>query len=187
MKRGKETSKDGLPMKLLVNMRRLGDEGEWFEGELHPSALDVEEDGLLRIIGPLRYRVHVMVAGEEVLARGRVSQLLECVCGRCAAAFELDVEEPEFIAAFPRDDALDFLDLTPELREAILLALPSYPVCKEECLGLCVRCGANLNTTPCSCPPGARDHQWAALDQLALRRPPETSIQELKNHGGTQT
>ena len=172
MKQGKTSVRDGLPLKLLVNMRRLGEAGEWFEGELHPSALDVEEDAFLRVAGPLRYRVHVMVAGEEVLARGWAAQRLGCVCGRCAADFEADVEEPEFFASCPRDDTVEFLDLTPDLREAILLALPSHPVCKEECLGLCVRCGANLNTGTCSCPPGARDEQWAALDQLALERPP---------------
>jgi len=178
MKTGKNTERDGLPMKLLVNMRRLAEGGEWFEGELHPLALDVGEDDFLRIAGPIRHRVHVMLAGEELLARGRVAQRLGCVCGRCAVDFELDAEDPEFFASYPNDDALDFLDLTPELREAILLSLPSYPVCKEECLGLCVRCGANLNTTPCSCPPGARDEQWAALDQLVLARPPVKPTQE---------
>ena len=171
MKKGKEHLKDGLPLELLVNMQRLREEGEWFEGELHPSALDVREDELLGIAGPLRYRVHVMVAGEEVLARGWVAQRLRCVCGRCAADFEADFEEPEFFASFPREEALEFLNLTPELREGILLALPNYPVCNEECRGLCVRCGANLNTQKCSCPPGAREAKWAALDQLSLKRP----------------
>jgi uncharacterized protein len=168
MKQGKTHTRDGMPMELLVNMKRLHDEGEWFEGELHPSALDVEEDEMLRIAGPLRYRVHVMIAGEEVLARGSVEQRLRCVCRRCTVEFEADVEEPDFIVSYPRDDAVEFLDLTPELREGILLALPSYPICKEECLGLCVRCGANLNEKPCSCPPGEREKQWSALDQLKL-------------------
>jgi len=168
MKQGKTIMRDGLAMKLLVNMRTLAEAGEWFEGELHPSALDITEDELLRIAGPLRYRVNVQVAGEEVLVRGWVAQVLRCVCGRCAVEFDLDAEDAEFFTSFPRDGAVEFLDLTPELREGILLALPSYPVCKEECLGLCVRCGANLNTKPCSCPPGARREQWAALDQLAL-------------------
>ena len=168
MKQGKERMKDGQPLQLLVNMRRLKEGGEWFEGELHPAALDVAEDELLRIAGPLRYNVRVEVAGEEVLARGWVAQRLRCVCGRCAAEFEADIEEPDFIVSYPRDDAVEFLDLTPELREGILLALPSYPICKEECLGLCVRCGANLNVKACSCPPGAREEQWSALDQLKL-------------------
>ncbi len=168
MKKGKEHIKDGMPLELLVNMQRLREEGEWFEGELHPDALDVEESELLHLAGPLRYRVQVQVAGEEVLARGRVAQRMRCVCSRCAAEFELEVEEPAFIASYPRVEALEFLDLTPELREAILLALPSYPTCNEECLGLCVRCGANLNKKACSCPPGAQKEQWAALDQLKL-------------------
>ena len=177
MKKGVEHFRDGLPLELLVNMRRLHAEGEWFEGELHASALDVEEDDFLRLAGPMRYRVHVMAAGEEVLARGEVSQRLRCVCGRCATDFELDVREPGFFASYPRGEVDEFLDLTPELREGILLALPSYPVCREDCLGLCVRCGANLNTHPCSCPPGAREGQWAALDRLGLA-PESKSIQE---------
>jgi hypothetical protein len=55
MKTGKNRTLDGLPMKLLVNLRILAEEGEWFEGELHPQALDVGEDDFLRIAGPIRY------------------------------------------------------------------------------------------------------------------------------------
>ena len=164
----KEGHRDGLALRLRVDMQRLDEAGEWFEGELHPSALDIEEDDLLGVAGPLRYRVKVEVAGGEVLARGWVAQRFRCTCGRCAGAFELDVLEADFVASCPRAEALECFDLTPELREGILLALPSYPICKEECLGVCVRCGTNLNIQPCSCPPGAREGQWSALDQLGL-------------------
>ena len=43
------------------------------------------------------------------------------------------------------------LDLTPMLREHVILAAPMQPICSHECLGLCARCGKNLNEEPCQC------------------------------------
>jgi uncharacterized protein len=45
------------------------------------------------------------------------------------------------------------LDLTPMLREQIILAAPMQPLCKEDCAGLCPRCGQNLNDRRCTCEP----------------------------------
>ncbi len=47
----------------------------------------------------------------------------------------------------------DHLDLAPMLREQVILAAPMQPLCREECLGLCPRCGQNLNERRCGCPP----------------------------------
>ncbi len=43
------------------------------------------------------------------------------------------------------------LDLAPMLREHVILAAPMQPICSDECLGLCARCGKNLNEGPCQC------------------------------------
>ena len=43
------------------------------------------------------------------------------------------------------------LDLAPMLREHVILAAPMQPICGHECLGLCARCGKNLNEGPCQC------------------------------------
>lgn len=45
----------------------------------------------------------------------------------------------------------DWIQPEPELREAILLELPTLPLCKPDCMGLCPKCGANLNEGPCEC------------------------------------
>lgn len=47
----------------------------------------------------------------------------------------------------------DHLDLTPMLREQIILAAPMQPLCKDDCAGLCPRCGQNLNDRRCACEP----------------------------------
>lgn len=45
----------------------------------------------------------------------------------------------------------DHLELAPMLREQLILAAPMHPLCAEECLGLCARCGKDLNEGPCHC------------------------------------
>jgi uncharacterized protein len=62
----------------------------------------------------------------------------------------------------------DELDLEPLARDSVLLDLPLAPLCSEECLGLCPRCGQNWNLSSCACPPEG-DPRWSALD--ALRGP----------------
>jgi uncharacterized protein len=55
------------------------------------------------------------------------------------------------------------------LREQVLLSLPARTLCREDCKGLCPRCGHNLNTDPCECDPAPADPRWAALSDLASR------------------
>lgn len=59
----------------------------------------------------------------------------------------------------------DELDLEPLARDAVLLDLPLAPLCSEDCLGLCPRCGENWNITGCDCPQEG-DPRWSALDVL---------------------
>jgi uncharacterized protein len=62
----------------------------------------------------------------------------------------LDAEPEE-----PNDDlyyyAGDHLELAPMLREQLILASPMHPLCSDACLGLCPRCGKDLNEGPCHC------------------------------------
>jgi uncharacterized protein len=52
------------------------------------------------------------------------------------------------------------------VREQVLLSLPTRTLCKEDCKGLCPRCGQNLNLETCSCKPTV-DPKWNALASLA--------------------
>ncbi len=54
------------------------------------------------------------------------------------------------------------LDVRPAIREEWLLAVPSFALCREDCKGLCVNCGADLNQGACECPP-VTDPRWAGL------------------------
>jgi uncharacterized protein len=60
----------------------------------------------------------------------------------------------------------DGLLLEDALREQILLALPIKNICRDDCAGLCPRCGQNRNLGPCACPPSPADERWAPLARL---------------------
>ncbi len=76
--------------------------------------------------------------------------------------------------SFSADDAEEetytgkVIDLDPIVREQILLAMPEYPVCDEQCKGLCPVCGANLNDRECGCDRHVPDPRWAGLKNVKL-------------------
>jgi uncharacterized protein len=63
------------------------------------------------------------------------------------------------------------LDLTPELREALLVDIPIQSVCREDCQGLCPTCGIDRNHEVCRCAPEQFDPRWAALGRVPPREP----------------
>lgn len=81
--------------------------------------------------------------------------------GRVAGSFEAGEAEEETYSG-------KTIDLDPIVREELLLTLPSYPVCKESCKGLCPVCGANLNDRECGCDRHVPDPRWAGLKNVKL-------------------
>ncbi|MFC4050898.1 YceD family protein [Actinomadura syzygii] len=116
---------------------------------------------------------------EGVLVTGTATVPLEGECARCldpiASTFEADFQEL-FVYDDTRsggnagDDELrlegDLIDLEPVLRDAVVLALPLSPLCRDDCPGLCPDCGARLADQPDHRHDDAVDPRWAALQGL---------------------
>ena len=78
------------------------------------------------------------------------------------------IVEPLFDAVRETPTGHESVDLTADMREAMLLVFPTYPLCSKDCKGLCVRCGGNLNRNECNCgPPG--DIRWGTLGSLDIK------------------
>lgn len=109
---------------------------------------------------------------KDVFLNGTIQGRLSGQCGRCLEpyAFSLDREFSLVLSPQPalgqeielgqelREDELstsfyhgDNIDVSSLVQEQILLTLPSVPLCKEECRGLCAQCGADLNQETCEC------------------------------------
>ncbi|HYT05238.1 MAG TPA: DUF177 domain-containing protein [Gemmatimonadales bacterium] len=87
------------------------------------------------------------------------------------ALFSKDPDALEDPSAYPLASDATQIDLRPAVREELVLAVPRWVVCRDECRGLCPRCGKDLNAGPCGCPPAPVDGRWAALASLKSKLP----------------
>ena len=142
-----------LEKKLVVDVTRLDPEGETLEGEV--DAVDLDEE-FVKPFGGIRYRLSLQVFGTELLVRGRLEQDFTLVCSRCGKDFDDTVVADDFVTSVEIGEKTQDVDLTDELRECIILKLPTYPVCDEACPGI-----EQKTEMP-------EDDRWGALDQLKV-------------------
>ena len=126
----KESEQDS---RLAVDVTRLDPDGEVLEGELF--CVDVDEE-FVHPFGGVRYRLDVRLFGTELLVRGRLEQDFDLVCSRCGEDFDTTVKVEDFTESYEVGEKIQEVDLTEDIRESIILALPSYPVCREDCPGI---------------------------------------------------
>jgi len=106
--------------------------------------------------------------GDDLLFHGRFDGTVTGTCARCLADYPFPVKDDFTFVMKPaasaeagetdgeEDLSLSFydgdeIDLSPLVRESMMLSLPTRPLCKDDCRGLCSHCGANRNETDCGC------------------------------------
>ena len=125
-------------------------------------------------VGPDRYAFADSVTwtaslnntGDALLLRGNVHGVGVTACARCLepVSVTLDGELNEYFlldaADVPENEDVDEYRVLPDdhrielaqfLEAALILEMPNLPLCREDCLGLCPKCGANLNDGACGC------------------------------------
>ena len=162
-------------MPLVFNIRHLERKPLVLRGEL--TAADLELDGideLIRVGRPLQYDLEVERHERSILVHGRLELQLQCECVRCLKAFEQRLELADWACLLPlegEDKVLvtsDCADLTPYMREDILLAFPQHPLCETGCRGLPATPRTSVRP-----PDGASQAEvistaWAELNKLKL-------------------
>jgi DUF177 domain-containing protein len=128
-------------------------------------------------------------AGPELFFSGNFSGRFTACCGRCLDKFKFILSKGfEFVltpgpvksergAEELRADELglsfyssDEIELAPLIMEQVMLALPTRPLCSDDCRGLCGGCGANLNSDPCVCSSATGDPRMAIFRTLKVGR-----------------
>jgi uncharacterized protein len=143
---------------------------------------------------PLHFTCRAHCMGEDLYLEGEVEGRVELECGRCLKryghllrdGFRLVLEparnrvpaDPEGAEALARDglylgDELDAgwyrgkkIQLGAVFTELVALALPAKPLCGEDCVGLCPRCGADLAAEPCDCEQTDSNSPFAVLASI---------------------
>ena len=152
----------------VVDGELAPDDAVWLEGDPLPT-------------GPIRVTGRLSSAGpDRFYFSGRMEGTAQGECRRCLTDVTLPVAldshlifaatggeaEDDESDEYPFDPGERSLDLRPAIREEWLLAAPAFPLCREDCRGLCPQCGADLNAEP-EHSHAASDPRWAALRALA--------------------
>ncbi len=151
---------------MILDIYRIPEEGEVLKGEEDPEVFDLDNEYGLKTENPIYYDLRAQIVSDELIVMGKLSSTISFKCSKCGEFFPEKVEETEFAYNIEVKDINESVDLTPYMREAIILGFPNYPVCRTDCKGLCSQCGVNLNKDTCECKPPA-DARWNALDNLS--------------------
>ena len=118
---------------------------------------------------------------EGVYVSGRIRGSLTGECGRCldqiAESFDVPLAELYAYADSTTEETTDedevgrmqgdLFDLEPAVRDAVVLALPTNPLCRPDCPGLCPECGVHLDDLPADHSHEVIDARWAALRNIS--------------------
>jgi uncharacterized protein len=169
---------------MLLNLNRIRTAHERYE-EVYASEPFADDRDAYQVVQPVSLAFDIFKDKAQFRLVGGVRTFLELPCGRCLEPFALtvnatfdlryqphalntgegerEIEEDDLTTAFYEDDTIDLGQL---MREQFFLALPMKPLCREECLGLCVMCGTNLNRETCGCKRAWEDPRLAVLKTL---------------------
>ena len=161
-------------MPLLFNLHQLEAKNLRLAGELPVQELELEQvDELIHPRQPLYYSLEAQQLADGILVQGQLKLSLECECARCLKPFECLLVLERWACHLPLEGeekvlvVNDSVDLTPWVREDILLAYPQHPLCKPECGGLVKKPTGQLKT-----PGGSKSKEvsspWAELNKLKL-------------------
>jgi uncharacterized protein len=135
------------------------------------ASIDAEHEA---IDGDVSADLELVSTLDDIALSGTVRVPWRGSCRRClrplAEAIVVDVDERYAERPAVHDDAFPIahgqIDLTPMLREHVLLAVGEDRLCRPDCPGLCPVCGADLAAGACTCDDAVVDERWSALDQL---------------------
>ena len=130
---------------MIIHVARIPESGLRFREEEPGEILEFGESDEFRAAGSVQCDLYVQVVDGILIVRGTLSVPLEVHCARCTQIFSTTVTDSGFLRDFPGIQGTEEVDITGDIREALILSLPSFPLCDENCKGLCSRCGKNLN------------------------------------------
>ena len=155
-------------MPIKIHLDQLKNQDVQLSGELPATELDLAvggADDLIRSAEALHFQLDASRTDDSVFVHGTLKINFTCDCARCLEPFVHPMEMPNWSCILPLkgDDAIEvigeYVDLTPWMREDILLCLPHHPLCDESCRGLVFQ----QETLPVE--DVEETNRWSALNQ----------------------
>ena len=157
--------------------------------------LDVKADKLgldleyVKLLEPVKFQGVLKSKNFWTVVEGDITSKLQVSCGRCLEPIPFDIGfsfENAYIKAenFTEEREIDLsvenlevsiidedkIDLNEVAGEQISIEMNKPVVCKEDCEGLCQKCGTNLNIKDCECGKDTGDSRWSALSDIKIKK-----------------
>ena len=155
----------------------------------YPTLAETQAAGECEFLSPVRLELTIAKEFDHLRVQGVVTTSVRLSCSRCLSEYETTVTSPFTIfytkaSGEPLDEEMELaeedlvaasyegeeIDFTPVVAEQVILGIPLKPLCKEECLGLCGSCGADLNVDTCGCDRTAVNLKFSALQNLKIEK-----------------
>jgi len=147
---------------MKIHLKQVPAQGLHLDGDEDCPIHDLEAEGIC-CAGPLHYNIEVGIAGGALWARGSLSQPVELRCVSCLENFVHYIRVPAF-AVHTELHGPETVDLTPFIREDLLLNLPAHPRCDTDGNRVCKA----KQSKPVE-QDTKRKLDWSALDKLKLK------------------
>lgn len=184
---------------MLIRIDDIKDGGLSLDFEELPEdfsgLMNVVADGECEFLAPLKTSLRAIHVRDMVEVEGRVETVIGLSCSRCLESYEASLVAP-FALSYTRelpeigsesDEEVEIsaeemglilfegeeIDLREAIQEQILMALPLRPLCRDDCKGLCLQCGANLNQGDCGCGRPDFNIKFAALKNFKVKKDKE--------------
>ena len=134
-----------------IRVKDIRPEGLEVKDTLEPSILDIDKDVGVVFTAPLQVEAALeKIENNTVLAKTNIQGQYQSFCSRCLEPVEGQWND-QYDLDYEVNPTIEYIDLEDDLRQEILLNLPLRLLCKEDCRGLCLKCGVNLNNEKCEC------------------------------------
>jgi len=169
---------------MKLELRKVKPEGTDFHFTETAEEMEISVPGV-KFPEPIEVDLSATQSGDEVFCQGDIFCNLEVECSRCLEVYDVSINTQfQFVVqmidmngdgedAGDEDDDYELipksqssLDISQRVRDAILLNISLKPLCSEDCQGLCLMCGVNLNESDCECLPDKSDERWDELKNL---------------------
>ena len=133
---------------IKIKTRGIPENGLTLSQNFDPEGMNLQTQNL-RFTQPVRVRASFQKERDVVTVQVEASADREMTCARCLAVYHA-LFDGRFDLGYDVKNK-PTLDITDDVRQEILLSYPVTFLCREDCKGLCPRCGQNLNEKRCAC------------------------------------
>ncbi len=169
---------------MIIELSAIVPRPKPFEAEFGQAEIGLDMEGVA-LDEPVNVKGETERVDGRSHIRGNIEASVSLNCSRCLEpnGTRLDIEFDSVYVAPAEEPKVDELaldaqqldesvaedglvDLADVVREQILLALPEFPLCSEDCRGLCPKCGGNRNLIDCKCEENEIDPRWSKLRDI---------------------